>query len=383
MTISHLKKKCVGCGACSIICCANAIKMQYDNEGFYYPIVDFSLCVDCGACNGICPVENSKKATGSIVKCYAAYSNNKSTIVASSSGGIYTEIVSDIFRRSGKVYGVAYCDDMQVKHQRMNSIEDIEKFQGSKYVQSDMSEIFSEIKQLLKEGTLVYFSGTPCQVHALKCYLRKEYKNLFTQDIICHGVPSPLIFSKYVSEQEKKNQSKVTSVLFREKKYGWENYSTVIQFENGKTTRRIAKLNPYMKLFYSNLSLRPSCFECPFKMQQRVSDITLADFWGVSGFLPKFSKDQGVNLVMVNSQKGEELFNSIQQSVTYKEVNKENVLLTFSTITKSAAKPLLRDDFFSKLPNFTINELSKCFCKESLPTIIKRYLRVLYKQIKR
>ena len=196
-------------------------------------------------------------------------------------------------------------------------------------------------------------------------------------------MPSPLVFSKYVSELETKNQSKVTSILFRDKKYGWENYSTVIHFEDGIIKRRIAKMNPYMKLFYSNLSLRPSCYECPFKMQQRVSDITLADFWGVNNLLPRFSNDQGINLVMVNSEKGEELFHRIQHLVTYKEVNKEDVLSTFSTITNSATKPHLRDAFFEELQNFTLDELSKHFCKESLYIKMRRYLRVLYKQIKR
>ena len=304
--------KCTGCTACENVCKFNAIKMQDDKDGFKYPHIDENLCVDCKACEKVCPLNSKKEIKRFENRAYACFCNDNSLRLKSSSGGIFSVIAIKILEDNGVVYGAAFDEEYKVKHLRVNKIEDIEKLRGSKYVQSNLDGIFKDIEAELKSGQKVLFSGTQCQVAGLLSYLKNEYSNLYTLDFICHGVPSPKVWKKYLEFRKKiDNQDKILGINFREKSMlGWDKYEMNIKYSN-REYRNINSEDLYMKAFLGDVSLRKSCYECDFKGKERKSDITLADFWGVKKVMPSMYGKEGTSAVMTNSKKGQELFLSL------------------------------------------------------------------------
>lgn len=343
-----INTECAGCRTCEKICPKQAIEMIENQEGFLIPRIDKNKCVNCGICVQRCP-QLSKNINNSInQKAYAAKIKDKETLMESSSGGIFSAISKHCIENNGKVYGAAFDNDFKVIHVGVNSQDELSRLRGSKYVQSDTLNTFNEVKQDLINNIKVVYSGTPCQIAGLKSFLGKDYENLLTVDLVCHGVPSPKIFKKYKEFLEKKFKSKITFFSFRDKeKRGWgENLK--IYFKNGKKMKLFGFLDPYYKTFLEANLNRECCYNCKYANSSRVGDITLADFWGIYDEYPNFYDKNGVSAVIVNTEKGTKIWNSIKENLTFIEVEiskiqKHNHNLVEPTKEKSSRKDIYRD----------------------------------------
>lgn len=255
--------------------------MIKNNEGFLYPKIDQSLCIECGKCKKVCSLNNDNGNDLKNPECYAVINNSKQDLMKESSGGIFSVIAKKVLNENGVIYGASFSDDFKsVKHIRVSNKVQLEKLYTSKYLQSEIGIAFENIKKDLIDGKVVLFSGTPCQIGGLKLYLNKNYNNLICVDFICHGVPSPKVWDLYLNYLNKENKV-IENVNFRNKSDGWTKYNFRIQFENNDEFLQPFLDNPYMNLFLSNYTLRPSCYDCNFKTVSRMSDVTIADFWGI------------------------------------------------------------------------------------------------------
>ena len=315
------KEKCCGCRACEQICPEKCIKMKYDEKGFMYPEIDNSKCIKCGLCKRVCPIINSEAVKQkNQIEVYKLRSKDKETINISSSGGAFVEIVKQILdnnmEKRYKIYGATIDEQNKVKHVSINDIKDINRLQKSKYVQSDIQCSYKEIKEDLKENIMVIFSGTPCQVAGLKRYLvGQDIQNLFTIDIICHGVPSQSIFDMYLQYIENKYNSKIKKINFRERrKIGnkIDSYGIKIELKNSKVIKEYSFQNLYMLGFFKDLYYRDCCGKCPFSSMERVSEITIGDFWGIKKINKKLNADTGISLCIANNEKGKEILNKMK-----------------------------------------------------------------------
>lgn len=362
------KKLCCGCGACVQICTPKSITLEEDKEGFLYPHVDVSLCVDCGLCEKVCPVINQGRSCEPMAV-YAAINPDEEIRLQSSSGGIFTLLAESVIAENGVVFGARFDEHWNVIHDYTETQEGLDIFRGSKYVQSRIGNTYGKILQFLKAGRKVLFTGTPCQVGGLKRYLRKEYDNLLTVDFVCHGVPSPKVWQKYLDEEvahlcDKNSVSSypissfsgrdalVKGISFRNKVLGWKKYSFVLTLskataageQNTVSASSIFYDNAYMQAFLDNLSLRPSCYNCPAKAGKSGSDITLGDFWGIENIDPPMDDDKGASLVLVNTVKGQELFYTI--NMTAKAESYAQVFECNSCMEVSVTEPKARAKFF-------------------------------------
>ena len=366
------KSLCSGCSACSMVCPKNCISMQRDEECFKYPKIDNKLCVDCGFCEKICPIINNETVYDEIRISYAAVNTNDEIRLGSSSGGVFYAIATAIIKNGGVVFGAKFDDEFRVIHDFTDNIEGLSDFQGSKYVQSDIGETYIKAKQFLKEGKQVLFSGTPCQIGGLKAFLRKDYDNLICQDIICHGVPSPMVWDKYLKFREQKAASNTKNVFFRNKNFGWKRYSVKFEFErNSKYTQFLDK-DPYMVSFLKNASLRPSCFNCAFKTEGRQADITLADFWVIENILPQMDDNKGTSLVIVHSEKGKNLFEGLSEKINFSETDFKKAIFYNSSMIKSVSKNNIRDSFLKEIKEKPFDKTVNKYLGESFYIKIKK-----------
>lgn len=305
------KRECCGCTACASICNHEAIHMQVDEMEFKYPVVDIAKCVECGLCEKVCAFHEHYDTTSNFQEpfVYAVRHKNNNEIKTSRSGAMFTALSDFIFERKGIVYGVGFADHFRVVHKRITNREDCKDLKGSKYVQSDLTDIFRSVKKDLADGFPVLFSGTPCQTSGLHSFLgKKEWKNLYLCDIVCHGVPSPKVWADYLEYVETKENRLIEKVNFRDKERGWKAHFESFVFQGGK--KIITRT--FTDLFYKHLILRPSCSSCKFTNTRRPSDITIADFWGWEKAVPGFNDDDmGCSLVFVNTPKGDQLFKQI------------------------------------------------------------------------
>lgn len=334
------KKQCCGCSACVQACPKNCILLIEDEMGFLYPSVDKETCVNCGLCEKVCPVLNKwePKETFEISACK---NKNEDQRYLSSSGGLFVLLAELVIRKGGVVFGAHFDNDWSVVHSYTETIEGLIEFQGSKYVQSVIGDSYKKTEAFLKDGREVLFSGTPCQVAGLKHYLRKEYDNLLTVEVICHGVPSPKVWRDYLETIRRpkgavagKNtvlsslneKPSIEGISFRDKQNGWKKYGFVVRYSTDqreaekfgfssvdakKEIREYHQDNLYMKAFLKNLCLRPICFNCAAKDGRSKADISLGDFWTIKQHCPDFDDDKGVTLVYINTEKGKEVFNTI------------------------------------------------------------------------
>src|SRR5690554_408820 len=313
------KENCYGCFACVNRCSANAIRMIPDHEGFLYPCVDDKKCTNCGECLRVCPSlckTSTKKRSKSIVASARKYSER--VYSKSSSGGIFPILAKKVLSNKGIVVGAAFNNRWDVEHISIEDAVELSKLRGSKYVQSRIGDMYSYVKKMLVDNRTVLFVGTPCQVAGLKAFLEFDYNNLITVDLICKGVPSPLVWNKYLDELY--DRRSIVDINFRDKIYGWPPPLTIsFTLKNGKTIRKNSKSEPYMRAFRKSLSLRPSCYRCKYKSMNRVSDISLGDFWGVGKCWGIVNDEKGISLVLVNTNKGYGLYKSIRSEL---KVNK-------------------------------------------------------------
>ena len=308
ITLFDKKQDCCGCTACKSICPNKAITMKADEEGFLYPHIDESLCMECGLCKEVCAFQITYETTSNLKSpdVYALKHKSDKVRMSSSSGGAFSAISDFILSENGIIYGATYDENFCVIHKRAENKVERNKLRGSKYVQSDLKNVFVQIRQELKNGRLVLFTGTPCQVAGLNRYLKRlviRTDQLITVDIICHGVPSPLVFADYINYCQEKSKRKVTDYRFRSKVNGWGHTEETI-YENGRKDYTSALSQTYKELFYSSLCLRPACNNCKYTNFNRSSDITIADFWGIENYLPDFKDELGVSAVIINTSKG-------------------------------------------------------------------------------
>lgn len=373
-------EKCCGCSACYSICPVSCINMEYDNEGFLYPVINTKKCIECKSCINVCPAlitesRNVKNDTA-YPAAYAAYNHDKDIRLNSSSGGIFMLIADYILEKGGVIFGAAFNNDMQVIHICADNMEDVRRLCTSKYVQSNISDSYIEAKKYLNEDRWVLYTGTPCQISGLKSYLKKDYDKLICQDIICHGVPSPGIWKKYINYIRQKTGANITYVNFRSKNKGWKNYHFNIKLNNGQIYDTPHQKNTYMRLFLKNIILRPSCYSCHYKGYKREADITLADFWGINNILPEMDDDTGTSLIYIHSKKGELIWSAVKQSVRYKATDVIAATKYNPSMLYSPKKPIVRKKFFAKVTDKNIRFLAAIYNYIALlERIIRRFIR--------
>lgn len=315
MKIIKGNAKCAGCTACMGICPVGAISMREGQDGFLYPYVDNQKCINCGKCISVCPMNGTVKSSEA-PEVYALISRDlKKRMHSSSGGGGY--VLAKKFLEQGSVYAAVYTDNWDVIHTKIENKKQLWGMMGSKYVQSDLGNAFKLISQEIVDKRKVLFIGTPCQVAGLKS-LVGDNDNLMTIDVVCHGVPTKKIWREYLDSLKAQYGSEITSINQRAKNLkGWHNYNTRICFANGAKYERIKDKDAYMCLFLNDYILRDSCFECKYRRLDRVSDITLGDFWGIESIKSSLNDDMGTSLVLVNTNKGKALFDSIKESCEY------------------------------------------------------------------
>ncbi|MEE1302273.1 MAG: Coenzyme F420 hydrogenase/dehydrogenase, beta subunit C-terminal domain [Bacteroidales bacterium] len=379
------KQDCCGCSACVQCCPKQCIKLYEDEEGFLYPKVDNSICIDCGLCERVCPVLNQAEERKPI-EVFAAKNPNEEIRKESSSGGIFTLLAEQTIDAGGVVFGVKWNEHFEAVHAYTETKDGLADFRGSKYVQSQVGDTFKLTEQFLRQGRQVLYSGTPCQIAALKLYLRKDYENLLAIDIICHGAPSPGVFRWYLAEELQKAVAKqngdkiqfrsllpissiakadvlareqgfeIKDIRFRDKRFGWKKFSFVLSLrllseslDDGE--KNLVSLsytlheNAFMKGFLSNIYLRPSCYACPAKAGKSGSDITLADYWGISSLMPELDDDRGISAIIVNTEKGRKKMQATTAELypaPYEDICKKN-----PSLLNSCEIPECRKTFFS------------------------------------
>lgn len=347
------KDKCCGCSACFSACGHHAITMQLDSEGFEYPIISQEECVDCGLCQSVCPVlqyENRKsirEKNSDAQIGFAARNKNYSQRLISSSGSIFPPIAEWILDNDGLVVGAAYDNDFNVVHKFVESKDELSALQGSKYLQCKAdNETFKYIRKELKNGRKVLYSGMACQVEGLKSFLRKEYDNLYTIDLICMGIPSYVVWQKYLAAFFR--DEKIKSINFKEKSIGWDTFTFRVD-----TDKRIFKErgmhNLYLRSMFLSWNMRPSCFQCPFKNAKRISDFTLADAWGVYHSTPDINDNKGLSSVIVHSNKGLELWNILKDKIDSVQVSIDDIAAGNSNLITNKPQTGDRKLFFETL----------------------------------
>ena len=320
------KTECCGCGACMNACPRSAIRMREDEYGYVYPVIDEDLCVGCGACTQVCAYRKGPDLHPA-QHVYAAAARDDDVISRSASGGAFAVIADKVLNDGGVVYGCALVfenDRLEPKHIRIDSAEDIHLLQGSKYVQSEIGDSYQRVKQDLTEGKNVLFTGTPCQVAALKQYLKKEYDKLLTIEIICHGVPSKKLFQSFMDFYGKKLGGRITAFYFRDKSKGQGMVSRCVYQDssgNRKESIRNGKLLAYIFFFQNSYTYRINCYSCPFARPERAADITLGDYWGFHEEYPQYRESQGlsngrgISCVLINSKKGKQIWDICQDQL--------------------------------------------------------------------
>lgn len=363
--IKH-KKECCGCEACLQVCTQHCITFQQDPQGFFYPLVEKNACIKCGLCDKVCPIKNVKERSLSLeTPVYASYNKDAEQRRTSSSGGIFQLLASNIIQKNGVVFGAKFDSDWNVVHDFAENLEQIEDLKRSKYVQSRIGSCFKTAKTFLQQGKFVLFVGTPCQIAGLKSYLRKDYENLITVDVVCHGVPSPMIWQKYLKEKrheiamsnEGVDESDVVfkSISFRDKVKAWRKYNLTFEYNIHKsgTDETVDEVlskyvweDYYMLSFLHDYANRPSCFDCQFRNGKCNSDLTLADFWGIERLTDsiELKGEKGTSLIMIHSHKGRNLINEIPCDLNQFAFN--DSFICNPAVFHNWPKPISHDLFF-------------------------------------
>ena len=381
--IMKIGKACVGCRSCEQSCPQKCIRFQPDQEGFLYPSVDETLCIECGVCLKKCPAFDFKPQGRRPVRILGLKAVDKKRILQSASGGASDLFARSVIQAGGCVYGSAYTEQLEVKHIKVDKAEDLYRIQSSKYVQSDVNDCYKSVKQELDKGRSVLFTGTPCQAAGLYQYLGvRSYDNLFTLDLICHGVPSPEFLRKYFEYQERKLGEKLEYFNFRSKeKRGWG--TQYLLKTKTKTKTNLLSLDKYGKHFINGDCYRECCYECSYANTDRVGDITVGDFWGVEKSNPGFASAAGVSVVLINSLHGNQLFERVKGQASVIETNLEAILVKQGNLQHTTCRPPGREDFYERIQDEKfIDNLKVGVClKERLKALLPGKLVQILKSV--
>lgn len=380
------KDNCTGCRMCEKVCPTHAIFMNENEEGFIEPVINVEKCINCGLCYKKCPQLNEIKCHRlENVEVFAAKNKNLDEQKNSSSGGIFSVIANYVLEKNGIVYGCAFNNDLVAEHIRIDQKLNLYKLRGSKYVQSNTLNTFCEVKADLEENKIVLYSGTPCQIAGLKNYLGHDYENLITVDLVCHGVPSPKLFKKYKQWLEEKYKNKVVNYEFRNKeKSGW-GLNSKVQFENGINKYFKFKLDPYYKSFIEASVYRNVCYSCKYSQLNRISDITLLDFWGVEKQYPEFFDYNGVSAILINTKIGKDILLNVQDSIELLEIELDKVTIRNENLIHPSIKPEIRKEIYIDIEkknfetyikeNLKFKKEFKEIVKLLIPQKIKNYIK--------
>lgn len=381
------KIDCCGCNACGDVCTYNAISFEKDIEGFWYPIIDKTKCVNCGLCDSVCPIINVKKLKKNDLEqsiCYAAEHKNIEVVFDSTSGGVFSALADVIYMNKGYVGGAVFDENFLVKHYISNDKKDLIKLRSSKYLQSNLEGFYKEVRGLLKIGEKVLVCGTPCQMAALRAFLRKDYENLIIADFICLGVNSPKVWRKYLDSFEERYAHKVIYCKAKSKEYGWRNLTQKVILDNGKEYYETGDQSDFTKGYLrTHVYARPSCYECKFKGYPRIADITLADFWKIEKIDKTLDKDLGTSLVMINSEKGKDFFEKIKSRINYHKVPFCLIEMGNMALKESMPPALVdRKQFFDDLDKMTFLQIAQKYISESDNKGVKTRIKPLLKNIR-
>lgn len=381
------KSKCCGCCACVDICAHKAITLKNDIEGFWYPELNTDLCSECGLCEKICPELNIEKLKKNDyhtpAKTIAAIHKRMDVRWDSTSGGAFSALADAMYEQGGYVSGAIYNDDFSVRNYISNNPEDLVKLRSSKYLQSKAEGLYTEIRTLLRNGERVLACGTPCQMAALRSFLRKDYENLIIVDFICRGVNSPKVYRKYLDSLERKHGGKVVYVKAKNKELGWRNLTRKVVFDNGAVYYGVSMEDDFRRGYHTNVYCRPSCYTCQYKGFPRMSDITIADYWGIEKVDPNLDNNIGTSMILLNSKKGEDFFELVKDKLEYRETSFQSILPGNPALVSPLSPAKIdRGQFFIDLDKGTFEEVTEKYfpynaykqsIKQRIIKIIKPY----------
>lgn len=385
------KTKCCGCNACGDICPKDAITFKTDIEGFWYPEVNTNKCINCGLCDKICPElhidELKKNDSEKPFHTIAAIHKKMNVRWDSTSGGAFSAMAEGMYEQGGYVGGAIYDDNFLVHHYISNDENDLAKLRSSKYLESDAIGLYKKIHELLRNGEHVLVCGTPCQMAALRSFLRKDYENLIIVDFICRGVNSPKVYRKYLDSLERKYGGKVVYVKAKNKELGWRNLTRKVIFDNGKVYHGVYMKDDFRRGYHTNVFCRPSCYNCQYKGFPRMADITIADYWGIEKIKPNLDNNIGTSMILLNSQKGVAYFEVIKHKLEWEETPFENIFSGNIALRKSIEPAKInRKQFFEDLDKGTFEEVTEKYfplktdktlsTKDKIKQMIKPYYSV-------
>ncbi|MHC1724380.1 MAG: Coenzyme F420 hydrogenase/dehydrogenase, beta subunit C-terminal domain [Aminipila sp.] len=375
-------KFCSGCTSCACICPKSCIAMVSDKEGFLYPKIDSANCVNCGLCEKTCPIQNQLKITDQ-TKTYACQNKDTQVRNNSTSGGIFSLLAEHVLSMGGVVFGAGFDENLHVIHKYVEQSIDLAELRGSKYVQSKLDESFKQVKNFLTQGRRVLFVGTPCQAAGLIAFLKSDYENLLVADLACYGVPSPKLYNEWIAYLEKKYSSKVKSVYFRDKSYGYASPNVKVILKNGKVIEQNTSVKSYAKIFFNGLSTRPSCYSCAFKTVGKAADFTLGDCWSIGKFNKEMDDNLGTTNVFVHTLKGLSTLKILERKMEFVEINtKKSIDIDGVKIINCAKPNTNRTAFFDDIDQLSYIELVNKYAPESIKGHIINIVKPLMKNSK-
>jgi len=384
------KTNCCGCWACENACPKKCITMTEDCEGFLYPKVELDNCINCKLCEKVCPIINRKPEKKTQQKAFLLQHKDEQILQESASGGAFTAIASYVISKGGVVFGAAYDTDFQVVHKYVKRVEELKAFRNSKYVQSYMGNVYQEAKDFLLQGRMVCFSGTPCQLEGLYSFLRKQYENLITVDVMCHSVTSPKIFKMYIQHQKINLKGNFDYVLFRDKRpYGYKYSSMSIYCNEKQIYKEGVETDVYLRSFFTNINVRPSCTKCHFKKQYHLTDFTIWDCFDVYRFNKELDNDKGVTRVLANTEKAFTILKAIEHDAKIVEILLEDAILGVDEMLTSVKPNSRRESFFKDSLNLPHKQLFQKYFPNSSRVYFEKYIRLalcklgIYSQLKR
>ena len=374
--LNNDKINCCGCGACRNVCPKDAISMQADEYGFAYPHINEALCVECNLCAKTCEKVN-KNESGMPRDAFAAAHKNKETLNKSSSGGVFSALAEHFLENGGAVCGCVFDNDLNAVHICTEKKEEFLKIRKSKYLQSDVGLIYREVKKRLVQGQSVLFTGTPCQVAALYAVVGRDFDNLTTMDLICHGVPSQLLFNQFIKYLEKRYKTKIVDFDFRSKKYGWPRFTLEFTDKNGRTVNIGKTQEFFMPAFTGGNLIRESCLACKYACANRIGDITIGDLWGYEKHNLKLDTTRGTSIFTVNSKKGEEWLEVLEKEMNFEKIDYDMAAARNHCLHAPTQKGERRELYMQAIKDDRLEEMAKRYRKNKRKAILREKLKLL------